>query len=226
MNLEEFVRSNEPADSDAPFVLQNKKLLDVEVDEDVLLKAGSMIGYTGDVEFTGISSAEGGIGGFLKEKVTNEGTPVMKAQGNGRVYIADQEKKIQVIALDAGEGISVNGNDVLAFQDSVDYNIGSVSGFGSAMAGGLTNVHLEGPGLVAITTHGDPLVVSPPVFTDPQATVAWSSNLNPSANTQISAKDIIGQSSGEAVQMEFSGDSGFVIMQPFEENPQDQRNNN
>lgn len=222
MELEEFVRSNAPGDSDAPFVLQNKKLLDVQVADDVLLKAGSMVGYTGDVEFTGISSAEGGVSGFLKEKVTSEGTPVMKAQGNGRVYLADQQKKIQVLSLDQGESLSVNGNDVLAFQDSVSYSIGTTGGFGSAMAGGLTNVFLEGPGLVAITTHGDPLVVEPPVRTDPQATVAWSSNLDPSPKTQTSVKDLVGQSSGEAIQMAFTGDGGFVVIQPFEENPQQQ----
>lgn len=219
MELEQFVRSAAAQDTDKGFGLQNKKTLSVEVDDDVFLKAGSMVGYEGDVSFTGVSSAEGGLGGFIKEKVSSEGTPVMKAEGSGTVHLADDGKKVQVIHLDDGEGISVNGNDVLAFESRVDYEISTVSGFGSAMAGGLTNVFLTGPGYVAITTHGDPLVLQPPVHTDPTATVAWSSNLSPSTTVDTSLKDMVGQSSGETYQMEFSEDTGFVVIQPFEERP-------
>lgn len=57
-----------------------------------------------------------------------------------------------------------------------------------------------------------------PVFTDPNATVAWSGNLTPDIKTDISLKTFVGRSSGESVQMAFKGE-GFVVIQPYEEIP-------
>ncbi len=217
MNLDEFVNANEPKEGDETFQLENSKLLDVALDGSVTAKAGSMIAYSGDVSFEGKSSAEGGITGFLKEKATGEGTPVMEATGTGHVYLADQEKKIQLLELDAGQEISVNGNDVLAFESSVDYEIRTIKSIAGFSAGGLTNVSLVGPGYVAITTHGEPLVLRPPVRTDPSATVAWSGSLKPGSHVDQSLSNMIGQSSDESYQLEFSGSDGFVVVQPFEE---------
>ena len=217
MELNDFVSQNEPDETGERFELENSKLLDIDVDGTVIAKVGSMIAYDGELSFTGKSSAEGGLTGMIKSKMTSEGTPVMEIEGQGHVYLADQEKKIQILELGAGESISVNGNDVLAFEDRVDYKISTIGSIGGASAAGLLNVYLSGPGTVAITTHGDPLVLSPPVRTDPDATVAWSSNLSPSLKSERSLKDSIGQSSGETYQMSFEGHEGFVVVQPFEE---------
>ncbi|AKB18122.1 DUF124 domain-containing protein [Methanosarcina sp. WWM596] len=88
------------------------------------------------------------------------------------------------------------------------------------MAGGLFNVKLEGTGMIAITTHYDPLTLrvtaGHPVFTDPNATVAWSGDLEPEIKTDVSLKTFVGRSSGESVQMAFKGE-GFVVIQPYEE---------
>ncbi|WP_276271655.1 AIM24 family protein [Haloarcula litorea] len=220
MELEDFVSENAPDESRDAFELENSKLLDIDVDGSVMTKAGAMVAYQGDLTFTGKSSAEGGLTGFIKDQVSSEGTPVMQVEGDGHVYVADQEKRIQILSLDEGESISVNGNDVLAFEDGVDYEIGTIGSVGGASAAGLTNVFLSGPGMVAITTHGDPLVLEPPVRTDPDATVAWSSDLSPSIETDRSLGDAIGQSSGETYQMAFDGTSGFVVVQPYEETAQ------
>lgn len=93
-------------------------------------------------------------------------------------------------------------------------NVASIAG------GGLFQVRLEGTGHIAVTTHGEPLtlLVKPgkPVFTDPNATVAWSGNLTPTIKTDISIKTFVGRGSGESIQMKFEGD-GWVIIQPYEE---------
>lgn len=175
-----------------------------------------MIAYSGDISFEGKSSAEGGIKGFLKEKATNEGTSVMEATGSGHLYLADEEKKIQILELDAGEEISVNENDVLAFESSVNYEIRTIKSIAGFSAGGLTDVSLAGPGSVAITTHGEPLVLQPPVRTDPGATVAWSGT-KPGSHVDRSLSNTIGQSSEETYQLEFSGTEGFLVIQPYEE---------
>ncbi|GGN09046.1 AIM24 family protein [Halarchaeum nitratireducens] len=217
MELDEFVTANEPDESGEQFELENGKLLDIAVDGTVITKAGAMVAFDGDLSFTGKSSAEGGVTGFLKEKATSEGTPVMEVSGQGHLYVADQGKEIQLLELDADEAISVNGMDVLAFEDRVDYEIGVTGSLGGASAAGLTNVFLSGPGTVAITTHGDPLVLTPPVRTDPDATVAWSRDLSPSVESNRSLSDLVGSSSDERYQLVFEGDAGFVVVQPYEE---------
>jgi uncharacterized protein (AIM24 family) len=84
-------------------------------------------------------------------------------------------------------------------------------------AGGLTNIYLSGPGEIALATHSDPIVLTPPVFTDPDATVAWSAELSPSI--EVTEKPEIGQTSGESTQMEFTGSDDFVVIQPNEAGP-------
>ena len=218
MNLDEFVDANAPQESSDGFQKVNKRLLEIPFEGTVMVKAGSMIAYTGDATFTGKSSAEGGIAGFVKDAVSGEGTPIMEAEGSGTLYVAEQGKKVQILSLDADESISVNGTDILAFEKEIDYEISTVGGLSQAAAGGLTNVFLTGPGEVAVTTHGDPVVMTPPVTTDPDATVAWSANLSPSIGTNKTIE--IGQTSGEQLQMQFTGSKGFVVVQPYEEGGQ------
>jgi uncharacterized protein (AIM24 family) len=57
--------------------------------------------------------------------------------------------------------------------------------------------------------------MTPPVYTDPDATVAWSTDLSPSL--EVAKTFEIGQTSGESIQMAFTGSEGFVVVQPCEE---------
>jgi uncharacterized protein (AIM24 family) len=216
MNVDQFKAENAPTESDQKFQLENKYTLDVAVDGSIMAKAGAMISYTGNLSFTGQASAEGGITGMIKEAATSEGTPIMTVEGTGHVYLADSEKKVQVLELDRGESITVNGEDVLALESSVDYEISKMDSLAGAFAGGFTNVYLQGPGHVAITTHGDPIVMEPPVTTDPSATVAWGGT-SPDIEVNKNLSDMIGQESGERFQMDFRGQGGFVVVQPYEE---------
>jgi uncharacterized protein (AIM24 family) len=162
---------------------------------------------------------EHGVGKALKKMVSGEGTSLMKVEGQGRVYLADKGKKVQVLNLQ-NETIFVNGNDLLAFESSVNWDIKMMRRMAGLMAGGLFNVRLSGPGMVAITTHYDPLTlqVKPgqTIYTDPNATVAWSGSLMPDFRTDVSFKTFLGRGSGESIQLKFEG-SGWVVLQPFEE---------
>ncbi len=215
MDLDQFISENAPREGGDGFQLENSKLLDVSLDGSVMAKAGAMVAYTGDISFE--RKTEGGISGLLKKKVTGEGSVMMQASGTGHLYLADQGKEVQVLELDAGEEISVNGNDILAFESDVDWDIKMMDSIAGTSTGGLFNVYLEGPGQVAITTHGEPIVVPTPVRTDPQATVAWSGNVSPGTKRDLNLKSFIGKSSGETFQLDFSQEGGFVIVQPFEE---------
>ncbi|MDS0295577.1 AIM24 family protein [Halogeometricum luteum] len=215
MNLDEFVSTHAPESGGETFQLENSKLLDVTVSGSVMAKAGSMVGYTGDISFE--RKSEGGLTGMLKKRATGEGTVMMQATGEGNLYLADQGKEVQILELGETDEISVNGNDVLAFEEGVGWDIRMMNSIAGASSGGLFNVFLEGPGRVAITTHGKPLVVPTPVSTDPNATVAWSSDVSPSAKRDIDIKGLLGRSSGETYQLEFPEEGGFVVIQPYEE---------
>ena len=202
------------------FELEKPELLEINLNNQyVWTKAGSMVGYVGNINFERQGMLSGGLGNLLKKAISGEGTQLMKAEGTGRLYVADNGKKVRILHLE-NESISVNGNDILAHDQSIKSDIKMLKSIAGVMAGGLFQVKLSGTGHIAITTHGHPLtlLVTPdaPVFTDPNATVAWSGNLTPELKTNVSLKSLIGRGSGEEFQMKFAG-TGWVLIQPYEE---------
>jgi uncharacterized protein (AIM24 family) len=201
------------------FELENDRTLEVNLNGTMWAKLGSMVAYRGGIKFEREGMLDHGLGTLLKKAVTGEGAYLMRAVGNGKLYLADEGKKISIINLQ-GQSIYVNGNDLLAFEPSLKYEIKLMRRVSSMMAGGLFNIRLEGTGMAAITTYYDPvtLMVTPdsPVSTDPNATVVWSGSLYPELKTDITLKTFVGRGSGETFQMEFKG-NGFVVIQPYEE---------
>lgn len=218
--IEEFIKNTGQKDrGEGLFELESERLLEVNLNGQVWTKTGSMVAYTGGIKFTREGVLEHGFGKLLKRAVTGEGTRLTKAEGAGRLYLAEGGKKVSILNLQ-NESIFVNGNDILAFESQIQWDIKLMRKVAGMMAGGLFNVKLEGAGMIAITTHHDPLTLrvtpSNPVCTDPNATVAWSGNLNPEFKTDISIGTFFGRGSGESIQMLFQGD-GFVVIQPQEE---------
>jgi uncharacterized protein (AIM24 family) len=219
--LQEFLSNTKEKDlSGDAFELESSHMLEVRVDGLVWAKAGSMIARKGGVKFTRQSMREQGLGNLLKKAVSGEGMTLMKIEGQGRVYLADVGKKITLLRLQ-GESIFVNGNDVLATESTISNEIKMMRKAAGMMTGGLFNVKLSGHGLVAITSHYEPLTLpvsasTGPVFTDPNATVAWSGGLSPEIVTDINIKTLIGRGSGESIQLRFAGE-GWVVVQPYEE---------
>ncbi|WP_335869629.1 AIM24 family protein [Bacillus sp. 2205SS5-2] len=219
-SVQEFIQKTKQEDKgQGLFELETERILEINLNGDIWAKAGGMISYRGNIKFVREGILEHGVGKFFKKALTGEGTSLMKASGNGKLYVADQGKKISIINLN-GDSIFVNGNDLLAFEPSLNWDIKLMKKVAGMLAGGLFNVHIEGQGMVAITSHYEPLtlLVEPgsPVYTDPNATVAWSGNLQPEFVTDVSLKSFFGRGSGESVQMKFEG-SGYVVVQPFEE---------
>ncbi|HEY0020642.1 MAG TPA: AIM24 family protein [Longimicrobium sp.] len=202
------------------FELENPYTLEVNLDGRVWCKAGAMIGYVGGIRFTRQGLMEQGLGNMLKSMVSSEGVTLMKMEGTGRVYLADAGKRVQILELGAGEQIYVNGNDLLALEDGMKYEIKMMRRVAGMASGGLFNVRVTGPGVLAMTTHYNPITLrvtaAEPVFTDPNATVAWSGSLSPEIHTDISFKTLLGRGSGETFQLRFQGE-GWVVLQPYEE---------
>lgn len=216
-SVEEFVNTTSQKDKNEGFFEQETpRIMEINLSNNLAwIKKGAMIAYTGDVKFTMEDLFEHGLKTVVKRFVTGESGNLVKAQGSGKVYIADEGKKISILNMQ-NDSIIVNGSNLLAFEPSLKWDI-KLMKLASMMAGGLTNIEINGNGMLAITTMYEPmsLKVTPncPVMTDPTATVAWSAGLKTSFKTDISVKTLLGRGSGDSIQMKFEGE-GFVIVQP------------
>lgn len=198
------------------FTRQNSRLLKVELSETtVMARNGAMVGYQGNVSF---EHQGGGLGRFVKKAATGEQLRLMKASGTGELFLANQAMKVHVVTLQ-NETMTVNGRNILAFQDSIEWDVTRVKGGAAGMlAGGLFNIALTGSGLVALCSDGEPMklnVAEAPTFADPQAAIAWSGGVQTQLKTEFQAKSLIGMGSGESVQIGFVG-QGWVLIQPSE----------
>ncbi|MEJ5187325.1 MAG: AIM24 family protein, partial [Candidatus Geothermincolales bacterium] len=225
VTLSQLVSSSKEELSPLPFALQNKKLLRVNLQAcggQVLAKAGSMVAYQGRMSFTRLGS--GGVDKWLKKKISGEQFTLMQAQGEGNLFLADAANDIILLQLQ-NESITVEALNLLAFTPGISWDIELIRGAAGMLTGGLWTVALSGTGYLALICKGEPLTlqVTPerPVFTDPNATVAWSQGLNPRVHVDAnltSLKGIFGSTHGEIFQLAFEG-QGFVVIQPSEEAP-------
>jgi uncharacterized protein (AIM24 family) len=216
-----FSAENLEKESDQPGMrLQNSKMLKIELNGECMARTGSMVAYQGQVQFQALGS--GGIGKFLKQKLTGEGVPLMKVTGRGDVFLGDRAADIHLVDLDHGDNLSINGANVLAFDSSLQYDIKMVQGMGMMSSAGLFNCVFSGQGRIAITTKGTPVVLSvdQPTYVDPQAAICWSAGLQTGYHRadQLGIGTLLGRSTGEAFTMSFAG-QGFVVVQPSEEPP-------
>lgn len=200
--------------------LQSSKMLKIELNGECLARTGSMVAYQGEVRFQALGS--GGVGKWLKQKLTGEGVPLMKLTGRGDVFLADRAADIHLIDLEPGDALSVNGANVLAFDATLQYDVKMVQGMGMMSNAGLFNCVFTGQGRIAVTTAGTPVVltVDQPTYVDPQAAICWSASLQTGYHRadQLGFGTLLGRSTGEAFTMSFAG-QGFVVVQPSEEPP-------
>ncbi len=57
-----------------------------------------------------------------------------------------------------GDGLSVNGRNLLAFDAALSWDIKRTRGAGM-LSGGMFNTIVHGTGQVALTSHGDPMLL-------------------------------------------------------------------
>jgi uncharacterized protein (AIM24 family) len=201
------------------FTLQGPRLLKVELSEtSVMARNGAMVAYQGDVHF---EHKGGGLGRFVKKAATGESLRLMEASGSGEVFLANQAMLVHLLSL-TDDSITVSGENILAFETGIDWDVTRVKGGGAGvLAGGLFNIHLKGTGLVALVSDGEPVrldVSEAATFGDPQAAIAWSGDVQTTLKTDVQAKSLIGLGSGESIQLGFSG-NGWVLIQPSEGRP-------
>lgn len=216
---------NEYKEDESPdqFHLENKKLLKVSLAYGpVMSRVGAMVAYQGNVGFA--RKGSGGMAKMLKKAISNEGVDIMDMTGDGQVFLADQGQDIQVMYLE-NDAVYCNGSSVLAASGSIDIDIqrvaggGGLAGLGGAMAGGFWQVSLTGTGYVAVTTHGEPVVLDPSQVAtvgDADAVVMWSSGVSMQPRVDTGGlKSMLRGGTGEMLQLAFGG-AGWVMIQPSE----------
>jgi uncharacterized protein (AIM24 family) len=221
MQSELFAQSNLEVQAQQRFALQNPQMLRVALGPDVLSVKGAMVAYQGQIRFD--HEKAGSMGKLLKKVLTAEDVPLMRVSGQGEVFFASEAGYVFLVEL-AGDGISVNGRNLLAFDAALQWDINRVKGAG-IMAGGLFNTTVQGTGTVALHTVGSPVVLDcsqQPTYVDVQAAVAWSSNLVPTVVSSMNMKSMLRGGTGEAFQYSFHG-PGFVVVQPSEWAPVQQQ---
>ncbi len=218
MRSELFDQSNlEVSDGGQRFALQNSQMLRVSLGPDVLAVKGAMVAYQGSVQFH--HEKAGGFGKLMKKVLTSEDLPLMRVTGQGEVFFANEAGYVFLIEL-TGDGLSVNGRNLLAFDASLSWDINRVKGAGM-MAGGLFNTTVSGQGTAALCTAGKPVVLDcsqQPTYVDVQAAVAWSANLVPQVVSSMNMSSMLRGGTGEAFQYAFHG-PGFVVVQAAEWRP-------
>jgi len=180
---------------------------------------GSMVAYTGTVEFAGAGVGGGdGLRAALKRRAGGESLSLMECRGTGRVHLAVDALQVTVVDL-TGDTLKVESEALLAVTAGLRLDV-AFAGLGGATAGqGVATTTVTGNGQVALLSDG-PLIaleVDPgePLVVDPDAFVASSGVLSTSLVSGVSWRSLVGEGSGEAFSMRFDG-SGLVLLQPAE----------
>jgi uncharacterized protein (AIM24 family) len=203
------------------FRLNGQRVLEIDLHGgSVRAATGSMIAYTGEVSFRNAGLGGGdGLRAAIKRRATGESVALMQCSGNGTVWFAKDAMDVVVVEL-AGDTLNVESEQLLAISDGLRTDV-AFSGLRGASSGqGLFTTTVTGSGAVALLSAGGPpiaLEVSPqyPLVVDPDAFVASTGRLNQTFITDVSWRNLLGESSGEAFSLRFDG-TGVVYVQPEE----------
>ncbi len=200
------------------WTLQNGQLAraDLGIDgQPVLARQGSMVLYQGKVEF---NYKGAGIRGRIVGNATGQEMQLMRCTGGGQVFFADSAAYLHPIELQ-GDAICVSADSVLAFDETLQYEVRRIEGHGIP-GGALFTMQFQGTGTVVVKTHGTPVVlpVTPTTFADADAVVAWSAASQVIVSSQVRLRrQAYPGHSGESVNLQFRGAPGnFIVVQPYE----------
>ncbi|MFI6352825.1 TerD family protein [Streptomyces sp. NPDC050743] len=197
---------------------QNKKLIRVDLGiggQPVLARQGSMVLYQGKVDF---SYKGAGFAGRIVGNATGQEMQLMRCTGNGQVFLAENATHVHPVELQ-GDAICVSAENVLAFDESLQYEVRRIEGHGIP-GGALFTMQFQGTGTIVVKTHGTPVVlpVTPTTFADCNAVVAWSAAAQVIVSSQVRMRrNAYPGDTGESVNLQFRGAPGnFIVVQPYE----------
>jgi uncharacterized protein (AIM24 family) len=198
----------------------DKKVLHADLSGDtVRASTGSMVAYTGTVQFKNAGmGGGGGLRAALKQRVAGESISLMECTGEGRVYLAEDALDVTVVDLD-NDTMTVESEHILAVTAGLKLDVQFAGLRGMTTGQGLATTKVTGTGQCAITSDG-PMIgleVSPgmPLTVDPDAYVAGSGQLQMTLVSGVSWRSLVGEGGGEPFSLRFEG-QGIVYIQPAE----------
>ncbi|MGW4683567.1 TerD family protein [Streptomyces sp. NPDC004244] len=202
----------------ARWTAQNQQLMRVDLamgGQPVLARQGSMVLYQGKVDF---SYKGAGFAGRIVGNATGQEMQLMRCSGRGQVFLAENGAHLHAVELQ-GDALCVSSENVLAFDESLQYEVRRIEGHGIP-GGALFTMQFHGTGTVVVKTHGTPVVlpVTPTTFADANAIVAWSAASQVIVSSQVRLRrNAYPGHSGESVNLQFRGAPGnFIVVQPYE----------
>ena len=121
--------------------------------ESVLVQSGSFLAATPDIE---VDTSWGGAKSFF----SGEGLILLRCSGHGTLFVCSYGA-IESIELQAGEAYTVDTGHMVAFDESVKYNVGRSGGWKTTLLSGEGLVcKLEGPGRFYMQTRSQDALLS------------------------------------------------------------------
>ena len=125
------------------------------------------------------------------------------------MYFAKDAMEVLLVEL-AGDTLKVESEQLLALSDKLSTDVAFAGLRGMSSGQGLFTTTVTGYGTAALLSSGGPpiaLGVSPqfPLVVDPDAFIASQGQLNQTFVTDVSWRNLIGESSGEAFSLRFDG---------------------
>lgn len=204
----------------------------------VVARQGAMLFYTGQVHFAPHQiPGSGGMGvtGVAGSMVRGEHVRTMIAQGDGEVHYGFKGLAVHVIDLRNGGTVTSDASRMLGYTASMQAAIVSTQSQASGAGGlrgalrgaatgaltgnGMFTNQLQGQGVVVLVAHGEVMelqVGQDPVVVDPQAFVGTIGTVQIKLVSAASWRDAVGRGSGEAMQLQCTG-QGVVLVQASEE---------
>lgn len=154
MEYLKLIEEQQHIEKQTKFQRQNEKVTIMNCkDEIVYIKVGCCDSYYGTVNFEKTSVTNGGLGNLFKGLLTGDTLHLMKAtvKGYSSIFISDSDHGLvptgrSLFNFQLGkETLIVNASHLLAFEESVKWEVKVNSSFSHYVQGGLGNIHLTGP---------------------------------------------------------------------------------
>ena len=203
------------AAAEETFSLIRPDVLCVNLDGTVWMRPAAMTGNLGEIRFArdpGLLNES--IYTFLYKAFIGENSFLSVAHGKGRIFFTVGSHNIMLIHLN-NESISIQGYNVIAFEDKLEHYVHMMGNVAGIAAGGLFFVTLSGCGWAAISVCGSPFTVSvesnKPLSSVPIRTLAWESHIKPEIKTDVTRINLMGRGVVDTLQMVFEGEGRVAL---------------
>lgn len=204
-----------PAASEETFSLIRPDVLCVNLNGMVWMRPAAMTGNLGEIKFArdpGLLNES--IYTFLYKAFIGENSFLSVAHGKGRIFFTVGSHDIMLIHLN-NESISIQGYNVIAFEEQLEHYVHMMGNVAGIAAGGLFFVTLSGSGWAAISVCGSPFTVSvdnnKPLSSVPIRSLAWESRIKPEIKTDVTRINLMGRGVVDTLQMVFEGEGRVAL---------------